>query len=114
MPKTKDRIMSKPVVIPSSINMNSTKKLSKIKPQPEKEENYQKLELNNGNIKEQKKNEKYSTIEQNIIPEEPIVQPKRGRGRPRKILFQRYKNRQYLLKEEEVDHEKTLFQLNKK
>ena len=55
MPKTKDRIMSKPVVIPSSINMNSTKKLSKIKPQPEKEENYQKLELNNGNIKEQKK-----------------------------------------------------------
>lgn len=84
MPKTKDRIMSKPVVIPSSINMNSTKKLSKIKPQPEQEENYQKLELNNGNIKEQKKNENYSTIEQNIIPEEPIVQPKRGRGRPRK------------------------------
>ena len=84
MPKTKDRIMSKPVVIPSSINMNSTKKLSKLKPKPEQEENYKKLELNNGNIKEQKKIEKYSTIEQNIIPEEPIVQPKRGRGRPRK------------------------------
>ena len=90
MPKTKDRIMSKPVVIPSSINMNSMKKLSKVKTQPVQPENYKKLDFDNKNIENQKSEsqnmqEEYNTIEeQTKMVEEQIKQPKRGRGRPRK------------------------------
>ncbi len=38
IPKTKDRIMSKPVVIPSSVNMKDAKKLSRMQPKKESQD----------------------------------------------------------------------------
>ena len=91
-PKNREQIMSKPVVIPSSVNMSGAKKLSRAKPvqniQPE--------------VVEEPKVEIPEVVETPEIIEEPeivetpeivepekieteIVQPvKRGRGRPRK------------------------------
>ena len=75
VPKTKERIMSEPVVIPSSVDMTGGKKLSRVKPpkiepqvvpEPEDEEEFE------------NENE-----EENIV--EPVSEPpKRRRGRPRK------------------------------
>ena len=70
--KTKEKIMSKPVVIPSAVNMNGTKKLTRIK---------------QNNVETQT-----NSIETQPIPEEKVEMPeeqpvapvKRGRGRPRK------------------------------
>ena len=85
MPNNKERIMSKPVVIPSSVNMNSVKKLSRVKPQ---EQNVEK-------IVDVEKEETIDDVLEAIQPIsrqpepireiEDIVEPvKRGRGRPRK------------------------------
>lgn len=72
--KTKEKIMSRPVVIPSSVNMNSNKKLSRVKPQA------QPMDIEN----EQEESE-VSVQSKVTEKQEPITQPvKRGRGRPRK------------------------------
>ncbi len=78
-PKNRERIMSKPVVIPSSVNMKGTRKLARQKPEEEQIETEESKELE-------------SIQEKRIIPEqkeeivEEVVQTpvKRGRGRPRK------------------------------
>ncbi len=70
MSKAKEKIMSKPVVIPSAVNMSGAKKLSKSKPK---------------SVTEQP-----TKIEENEEQKEPVVEEKnvepvkRGRGRPRK------------------------------
>ena len=83
MPKTKEKPISEPVVIPSSVNMTGGKKLARVKPpkiepkitQPEYEDEDEEVENDNEKIEE-------NTVD-NV---EPIVvqPPKRGRGRPRK------------------------------
>jgi hypothetical protein len=89
--KTKDRIMSRPVVIPSSINMNSTKKLARVKApeQPVKlnkntsesyEEPIQQLSTQSTTQQAPIQFETYDRQSQQL-PVEPV---KRGRGRPRK------------------------------
>ncbi len=80
-PNTKERIMSKPVVIPSSVNMNSTKKLSR-KKQQDPVEKVRPIVGSTQEIlqpiqKEQEESELSDTLEQKV----PV---KRGRGRPRK------------------------------
>ena len=108
--KVKDQILTKPVVIPSSVNMNSTKKLARTKQQPvqplEIEEKIvpelePKIENQQEDIKEKFENLKLPEIKdieeenkpvkrgrgrprKNPIQEQPINQVKRGRGRPRK------------------------------
>ena len=102
--KNKPNVMSKPVVIPSSVDLNSTKKLAKVKRphQLEKEELEQEerpvvqnLEINNAQrsqitqniqndrLEMQKNQNNVNNTEINDISnaEEP---PKRRRGRPRK------------------------------
>lgn len=72
-----EKILSKPVVIPSSVNMNGIKKMSKIKNQVKPVEE----------IIEEKEEPQIKKIEEENEPIiEPIVQeaPKRKRGRPRK------------------------------
>lgn len=73
-PKNKDTIMSRPVVIPSAMNLNSNKKLTKTKKVEEPEKiSYQE--------------EPEEDIEENVAIEEMPQQlepVKRGRGRPRK------------------------------
>ncbi len=74
--KNREKIMSKPVVIPSSVNMNSNKKLSRIK--PPKEEFIQNSEEKHKSIVEE-------PIQEEEISKSEIQQPvKRGRGRPKK------------------------------
>ena len=73
VPKTKERIMSEPVVIPSSVDMTGGKKLSRVKP-PKIEPQI---------VPEPENEEKFENEEENIM--EPVSeQPKRRRGRPRK------------------------------
>lgn len=75
VPKTRQKIMSKPVVIPSSVNMNSNKKLSKTKPK------------NQEIIPEVEELENEPVYEEPIVQEPQIKQPvKRGRGRPKKVV----------------------------
>lgn len=73
-PKNREVVMSKPVVIPSSVNMAGTKKLSRHKPD----------ENSNKDVIEERRESNLQDVVQ--TPEEPeVVQPvKRGRGRPRK------------------------------
>ena len=92
--KTKDRIMSRPVVIPSSINMNSAKKLARVKApeQPVKlnkniNESYeepaqpiQQISAQSTTYQKPIQLETYDMQPQQL-PVEPV---KRGRGRPRK------------------------------
>ena len=66
-----EKILSKPVVIPSSVNMNSTRKLSKVK-------------IEKTPMSEEEPVFKNNNIEQAEIEQIPEEQPKRGRGRPRK------------------------------
>ena len=97
--KNRDTIMSKPIVIPSSVNMSGAKKISRIKPQEPKEEEkvLQPIDIEEfddideiNNKEEIKKSpittnevEKIEKVEETAEPE--VVQPvKRGRGRPRK------------------------------
>lgn len=89
MPKTKEKLMSKPVVIPSTINMNSTKKLSRVKPQLTRQTEIQ-PSIEQYETQEISRTTNIQNIpmrqEQTIIKEEqiPVEQPKRKRGRPRK------------------------------
>ena len=93
-PKNKENIMSGPVVIPSSVNMNSGKKLSRVKPmsqntivqdtKPEQQERITTYSAQKQEIQE------YAVMpgldEQEERAEEPktVAPVKRGRGRPRK------------------------------
>ena len=85
MPNNKERVMSKPVVIPSSVNMNSVKKLARTKPQE------QVIEEVGNTVREETMNDFFENI-QPISKQSPIINDtdeviepvKRGRGRPRK------------------------------
>ena len=85
-PKTKDRIMSKPVVIPSSVNMSGAKKLSRVKHEPEQQTTTPVMEQATQNIQnvnlEQEQFEQVETIKPE--PEQVVEAPKKRRGRPRK------------------------------
>ena len=89
----KEKIFSKPVVIPSSVNMSGTKKLAKtknpVKPIESINENKMVTDVRKiGPMFEEKEPEIVEPVvnEKPIINEEPIVneEPKRRRGRPRK------------------------------
>ena len=90
--KNREEIMSKPVVIPSAVNMGSSKKLSKPKKNTQNIPSVSTYTpVQDSQIQEKKEEhktntvpeEKEQTIEQEI--EEKVVQPvKRGRGRPKK------------------------------
>ena len=92
--KTKDRIMSRPVVIPSSINMNSTKKLARVKaPEQPVKLNKDTNELYEKPVQSTQQPSVQSITQQAPIqfetydmqPQQLPVEPvKRGRGRPRK------------------------------
>lgn len=92
--KTKDRIMSRPVVIPSSINMNSTKKLARVKaPEQPVKLNRNTNESYEEPVRQIQQPSEQSTTQQTLIeletydmpPQQQTVEPvKRGRGRPRK------------------------------
>ena len=93
-PKNKENIMSGPVVIPSSVNMNSGRKLSRVKPVT------QNVAVKDNMSEPQERITTYSTKKQEVeeypvmpgldeqeekIEEPKVVAPvKRGRGRPRK------------------------------
>ena len=92
-PKNKERLMSKPVVIPSAVNMETTKKLSHKKPtdsvkpdmlnqarQEVKEETRQEVKEQEPIIDVEPINE----VKEESVKEEVVVPAKRGRGRPRK------------------------------
>ena len=108
----KEKILSKPVVIPSAVNMSGVKKFAKSKPDVEPEPTFEPLESEiettqtqepeieelpmveveetpvipeiNTEIEEPKK--RRGRPRKNPLPEETETQaPKRGRGRPRKV-----------------------------
>ncbi len=85
MPKNKEKEMSRPVVIPSSVNMSSGKKLSRTKRVPQVEDSNEepKVQVTPNYDIEQKQFEEIEIIqpEQEPVVEEP---PKKKRGRPRK------------------------------
>ena len=107
----KEKILSKPVVIPSAVNMSGVKKFAKSKPEVEPETIFEPLEPEiettqtqepeieelpmveetpvipeiDAEIEEPKK--RRGRPRKNPLPEETEVQaPKRGRGRPRKVV----------------------------
>ncbi len=93
-PKNKENIMSGPVVIPSSVNMHSGKKLSRVKPmsqntivQDTKLEQQERITTYSAQKQEM---QEYAVMpgldEQEERAEEPktVAPVKRGRGRPRK------------------------------
>ena len=107
----KEKILSKPVVIPSAVNMSGVKKFAKSKPEVEPEPTFETLEPEIETtqtqepeieelpmVEETPVNQEIDTeIEEpkkrrgrprkNPLPEETTVQaPKRGRGRPRKVV----------------------------
>ena len=111
--KNKDRILSKPVVIPSSVNMNGVKKLAKPRNQymqqpqeyvqkqynmQEEPQTVQNDKFNNTPITSQMDDEieEYESLQPNNqqqnnqitqnIQQEPVQAPKRGRGRPKKVV----------------------------
>ena len=91
--KVKDKILSKPVVIPSSVNMNTGKKLSRVKPQdalniyekPTRLEQEEAIKQKN-ETKTEFKAEKaiYDELAEIESIKEEVKPVKRGRGRPRK------------------------------
>ena len=107
----KEKILSKPVVIPSAVNMSGVKKFAKSKPEVEPEPTFEPLEpeiettqTQEPEIEELPMVEETPVIQEidteieepkkrrgrprkNPLPEETEVQaPKRGRGRPRKVV----------------------------
>ena len=107
----KEKILSKPVVIPSAVNMSGVKKFAKSKPEVEPEPTFEPLEpeiettqTQEPEIEELPMVEETPVIQEidteieepkkrrgrprkNPLPEETTVQaPKRGRGRPRKVV----------------------------
>ena len=106
----KEKILSKPVVIPSAVNMSGVKKFAKSKPEVEPEPTFEPLEpeieatqTQEPEIEELPMEEKTPVVTEidtaieepkkrrgrprkNPLPEETEAQaPKRGRGRPRKV-----------------------------
>lgn len=112
--ENKEKILSKPVVIPSAVNMNSTKKLARIKNEPKETQqyssekqvkevrkigpmfeeetnaealrNYEKNIQIQKEIEQSKETEKLNEVE-NLKEQENITavgEPKKRRGRPRK------------------------------
>ena len=106
----KEKILSKPVVIPSAVNMSGVKKFAKSKPEVEPEPTFEPLEpeieatqTQEPEIEELPMKEKTPVVTEidtaieepkkrrgrprkNPLPEETEAQaPKRGRGRPRKV-----------------------------
>ena len=106
----KEKILSKPVVIPSAVNMSGVKKFAKSKPEVEPEPTFETLEPEIETTQTQEPEiEELPMVEEtpvipevsteteepkkrrgrprkNPLPEETTVQaPKRGRGRPRKV-----------------------------
>jgi hypothetical protein len=107
----KEKILSKPVVIPSAVNMSGVKKFAKSKPEVEPERIFEPFEpeiettqTQEPEIEELPMVEETPVIQEidteieepkkrrgrprkNPLPEETTVQaPKRGRGRPRKVV----------------------------
>ena len=91
--KTKDTIMSKPVVIPSSVNMNGNRKLARVKPKSintlndiaEKQGQTKQDFFEEPQIMPEEILEDIQNSFNDNIQEEPQIEPiKRGRGRPRK------------------------------
>lgn len=90
-PKTKDMPMTKPVVIPNAVNMNSARKLSKAKSIDASAKQgtiYQEKNnigpTNNAVQTEKNQTQDLKLVQQPVV-EQPVQQPvKRGRGRPRK------------------------------
>ena len=78
-PKNKEKLMSKPVVIPSSVNMTGGKKLARTKVQPQ----VQQMPVPE---KEEYEEQNYNIDENSFEEVKPEVQeqPKKRRGRPRK------------------------------
>ena len=94
----REKILSKPVVIPSSVNMNSTKKMAKIKNEVKPITNMQEKKLTDvkkigpmfeDDIFDELFDEKTEQVMEKAEPvvekvEEVVEEPKRRRGRPRK------------------------------
>ena len=101
-PKNREVIMSKPIVIPSSVNMSGAKKLSRHRPEEnnsadvvearrtsnaQQTSNTQPIHVEEVENVEKPKNVSVVNVskEPEIVEEPEVVQPvKRGRGRPRK------------------------------
>ena len=103
-----ERTMTRPVVIPSSVNMNSTKKLAKVQNEIKPIETYEDEDYEDNDdeetteslieqieslekdlIEEEKPKKKRGRPRKNPLPEDNIVEtPKRGRGRPRKTVIE--------------------------
>ncbi len=84
--KNQDKILSKPVVIPSAVNMEGVKKLTKPKPESSKENKVQpEPQFVDVDI-EPEENEVQVAPEPEINEPEVNEPVKRGRGRPRKIV----------------------------
>lgn len=91
--QNREKIMTKPVVIPSAVNMSGNKKLSKprqVQSQPVEETYYKpevqqksETEIKEKNNREEMVNPIYNA-EQEVYEEENVQPVKRGRGRPRK------------------------------
>ena len=96
----KEKILSKPVVIPSAVNMSGVKKFAKSKPEIEPEPTFEPLEPEIEELPMEEKTPVVTEIDtaieepkkrrgrprKNPLPEETETQaPKRGRGRPRKV-----------------------------
>ena len=96
----KEKILSKPVVIPSAVNMSGVKKFAKSKPEVEPEPTFEPLEPEIEELPMKEKTPVVTEIDtaieepkkrrgrprKNPLPEETETQaPKRGRGRPRKV-----------------------------
>ncbi len=82
--KVKDKILSKPVVIPSSVNMNSNKKISRLR-QPQIQNINEQQIMKEPIIQQQRVQEipQENPESEKLVQEEPMP-VKRGRGRPRK------------------------------
>jgi len=96
----KEKILSKPVVIPSAVNMSGVKKFAKSKPEVEPEPTFEPFEPEIEELPMEEKTPVVTEIDtaieepkkrrgrprKNPLPEETETQaPKRGRGRPRKV-----------------------------
>ena len=112
--KNKETILSKPVVIPSSVNMSGTKKLAKKKAEPvveekpeqaivspvEEEYNEEVIENNNevemGQPVKRGRGRPRKAVPQEILSQEQTG-AKRGRGRPRKNVVPEQQNEETIL-----------------
>ena len=85
----KEKILSKPVVIPSAVNMSGVKKFAKSKPEVEPERIFEPLEpeIETTQTQEPEIEELPMVEETPVIPEvsTETEEPKKRRGRPRKV-----------------------------